>query len=174
LLHEVKAMKEGAEYKRLKRTFGSQEYHDSCRGECRISIKAILGICVAELTPEILARLDPRTGRQGVVVSWVDRLSPAMYSGLQCDDVIEAVNRRPVSSAAELERALIDYRDEPVLLRVCRGEEARLTVVGTRQAPGSYSEHRLSGRVAGRAVAKERRECEMDHSPGAGTEEDRP
>jgi Do/DeqQ family serine protease len=75
-----------------------------------------------------LARGDPQYGKvQGVLVARIDDGSPAARSGLMSGDVVTAVNRSAVKSAAELTRALRSASGT-IALSVVRGE-AQLYVV---------------------------------------------
>ena len=75
-----------------------------------------------------LARGDPEYGKvQGVLVARIDDGSPAARSGLMSGDVVTAVNRSAVKSAAELTRALRSASGT-IALSVVRGE-AQLYVV---------------------------------------------
>ena len=71
-----------------------------------------IGIAVDGLTPEIASQLGLPVGTQGVVVVEVQPASPADNAGLRRGDVIQEVNRHPVSdlnesfSAPSLNRAV--------------------------------------------------------------------
>jgi serine protease Do len=68
--------------------------------------------------------LDPQTARQagvpadtpGVVVTDISPSSAAADSGLQPGDVIQQVNRRPVTNTADFDRAMSASKDETLLL----------------------------------------------------------
>jgi S1-C subfamily serine protease len=71
----------------------------------------------------------PRYGQvRGVVVSRVTPGSAAARAGLAAEDVILAVNRRPVPSIAELEAAL-DAASAPFALQIARGSTRLFVVV---------------------------------------------
>jgi serine protease Do len=74
------------------------------------------GLEIAELTPEIARRIGYQ-GQGGVVVANVQPGSAADRAGLMRGDVIEEVNKKPVSSAQKLEDMLGGAK---VLLRVHR------------------------------------------------------
>lgn len=79
-----------------------------------------LGISVEPLTPELAGRLGLRRGTQGVMVVDVDPGGPAAEAGIQPDDVILEVNRRPIKSATELRAAIRTSGSRPALLLVSR------------------------------------------------------
>jgi serine protease Do len=63
------------------------------------------GIGLRDITPQIARRLQLPAGRSGALVTDVDPNGPAA-AALRATDVILAVNRRPVSSAADASREL--------------------------------------------------------------------
>jgi len=65
---------------------------------------------------------------QGVHVVHVDRGSPAWRSGLRNGDVITSVNRQPVKDVPIFLK-LVNGRDEPLLLRIIRGNNAAFIVI---------------------------------------------
>jgi Do/DeqQ family serine protease len=82
------------------------------------------GVTFRELEPG-----DPRYGRlRGVVVVRVAPGSAAARAGLAAEDVILALNRRPIASIAELEAAL-DASSPPFALQVARGTTRLFIVV---------------------------------------------
>jgi serine protease DegQ len=84
---------------------------------------ALAGAEFRDLTPQ-----DPRYGEvQGAVVARVDPSSRAARRGLAAGDIVVAVNRTRVTSAAELAAALRDT-EGTVALEVVRGE-ARIYIV---------------------------------------------
>ena len=88
-----------------------------------------LGISVEPLTPEMAARLELRSGTQGLVVTGLDENGPAAEAGIRQGDVIEEVNRQPVRTVADLQSALQRAGTRPVLLLVNRrGNSVYLTV----------------------------------------------
>lgn len=97
----------------------------------RGSASPLNGVSVMELTPEIAAELQLPRGTRGVVVSRVAPGSAAAEAGLRRGDVIQQVNRRPVTTTDEFEQALGRGKD-PVLLLVNRGGVTRFIVVEPR------------------------------------------
>jgi serine protease Do len=87
------------------------------------------GVQVDELTPEAARELGLRPNTKGVVVTDVDPAAPAADAGLHRGDVIEEINRQPVSSVSEYERVVGQAGKEPVVLSVNRqGNTAYLVV----------------------------------------------
>jgi len=88
---------------------------------------------VQELTPAIREQLglSPRT--RGVVISDLDSECPAAQQGLQPGDVIESINRQPVTAVADFDR-LAPQAAGDVLLRVNRqGTSAFVGIPGEGQ-----------------------------------------
>jgi serine protease Do len=82
---------------------------------------ALEGIHVQELTSEIAEQLNLPAGTHGVVVSDIDPASSASSADVQRGDVIQEVNRKPVSSIEQYKQALAGADNKPVLLLVNRG-----------------------------------------------------
>ncbi len=80
------------------------------------------GVSVQALTPEIARSLKIAPQTRGVAVSSVSQSSAAFEAGLQEGDVIMEVNRQPVSTVGEFDRAVsATPKGSPVLLLVNRG-----------------------------------------------------
>ncbi len=89
---------------------------------------ALRGIAVQELTPAIRNQLGLYANAQGVVISDLDRDSPAAQQGLQPGDVIESINRQRVTSVEEFWKMAAEAKGE-VLLRINRqGRSGFITV----------------------------------------------
>lgn len=80
------------------------------------SSKAMEGVRVENLTPDILSQINLPAGTRGVVVSSVDQSSPASEAGLQQGYVIQEVNHKPVNNVEQYRAALAGTGDNPVLL----------------------------------------------------------
>jgi Do/DeqQ family serine protease len=79
-----------------------------------------LGITITPLTPDLAARIGvPRTTK-GVVVRDVDPSGPAAEAGIQAGDVIQEVNRQPVTSPADMQKALAKPGNPAPLLLINR------------------------------------------------------
>jgi serine protease Do len=78
-----------------------------------------LGLAVKPLTPEE-AKEQGLAGRGGLVVVGVDPAGPASAAGFRPGDVIEQVNGRSVTDAAELKAAVKASGDRPALVLVDR------------------------------------------------------
>jgi serine protease Do len=82
--------------------------------------ETLSGVRVEALTPQIARQLRLNPATQGVVVDDVAEASAAADAGLQRGDVIEEVDRKPVTSAAAFERAAREAGQNPVLLLINR------------------------------------------------------
>jgi S1-C subfamily serine protease len=80
---------------------------------------ARLGLAVRPVTPEDARQLGLESGK-GLLVAEVDPAGPAAAAGIQPGDVIEEVNRKPVTDAAELRAAAKSSGDRPALVLVNR------------------------------------------------------
>ena len=79
------------------------------------------GVSVENLTSQALRELNLPMTTKGVVVTDVADGSPAAMAGLRSGDVIQEVNRQPVTSVADFDRALRGTAGHTVLLLVNRG-----------------------------------------------------
>jgi serine protease Do len=84
------------------------------------AVKPDLGISVEPLTDAIKDQLKLPSNTSGVVVTEVDPAGTAAEAGLQHGDVIEELNRKPVSNADELQQSVASTPKKPVLLLVVR------------------------------------------------------
>lgn len=82
---------------------------------------ALEGLQVETLTPEVARQFDLRPGIRGVVVTEVDSGTASAEAGLTRGDVIQEVNRKPVTNVGEFRAAIRAAGNEPVLLLVNRG-----------------------------------------------------
>ena len=93
------------------------------------SDKGALGASVAPLTPELASRYRLPKDAHGLVVEDVNPDGRAADAGIQAGDVIEEVNRQPVTSVDALRTAVAKTTSRPVLLLVNRqGNELFVTV----------------------------------------------
>lgn len=82
---------------------------------------ALEGVQVENLTADVAQELKLGPSTRGVVVDQVDSGSRAAEAGLQRGDVIQQVNRKPVTNVNEFKQALnTAAKDKPVLLLVNR------------------------------------------------------
>ncbi|MGB7022774.1 MAG: Do family serine endopeptidase [Candidatus Acidiferrales bacterium] len=82
------------------------------------SSKALEGVQVENLTPQIAQQLNLPASAHGVVVDSVDQSSAAAEAGLQRGDVIVEVNHKAVNNMAEFRAAMSGTGNQPVLLLV--------------------------------------------------------
>ena len=78
-----------------------------------------LGLSVRPVTPEDARELGLES-RKGLLVAEVDPSGPAAAAGIRPGDVIEEVNRKPVTDAAELRAAARASGERPALVLVNR------------------------------------------------------
>jgi serine protease Do len=87
------------------------------------------GITASNLTPALAGELKLPAGTKGVVVANVDPASRASEAGIQQGDVIQEVNRRPVSDIAGFDAAMRAADNQPILLLVERDGSSIFVVV---------------------------------------------
>jgi serine protease Do len=81
---------------------------------------ALAGVSVQNLDADTASDLGVPANTKGVVVTDVDPSSEAAEAGLRRGDVIQEVNRQPVSNTAEFERAIRNSKESKPLLLVNR------------------------------------------------------
>jgi serine protease Do len=87
------------------------------------------GLRVETLTSSIARELQLPAGTAGVVVTAVDPSSPAATADIQRGDVIQEVNRKPVRSMEDYQRAVQSVGDQSALLLINRGGQTHFVVV---------------------------------------------
>jgi len=87
-------------------------------------------VTVQTLTPDLRREMQVPEGTAGVVITNVDADSPAAQAGLEQGDMILQVNRKPVTSAQDFNRAVREGASrESTLLLVKRGAGTQFVVV---------------------------------------------
>jgi len=79
---------------------------------------ALQGLHVQDLSADLKQQLGLPAGATGVVVTSVDPGSAADAAGIQQGDVIQEVDRKPVHSVDEYQRAIAGTGNQPVLLLI--------------------------------------------------------
>jgi serine protease Do len=89
-----------------------------------------LGMDIESITPDIARELELPRGRGAVVITNVDRNSPASAGGVQPGDVILEINRTPITSVGQVTRELQKVEPgSPVFMLVWRnGRENFITM----------------------------------------------
>lgn len=89
----------------------------------------VLGLAVQTLTPDLAKQFSVKAG-EGVVITLVERDSPAARVGVTTGDIIVEVNRKPVNGAAAFERAIKASEEQKrVLLLIRSGTTQRYAVL---------------------------------------------
>ena len=78
--------------------------------------KALYGVEVSNLNPQVAAELNLPVRTTGVVVSGLDPSSKMADSGLRRGDVIQEVNHQSVKNTSEFQSAIRKAGDDPLLL----------------------------------------------------------
>ena len=107
---------------------GEERQSSAAPGTAR---EALEGVEVEALTAQVRQQLGLGPGIRGVVVSDVDSRSPAAEAGLQRGDVIQSVNRQPVTSVAEFNKVLGTATGKTIVLLVNRGGNSIFVAVET-------------------------------------------
>ena len=90
---------------------------------------ALEGLHVETLTPDIANSIGIPAGTKGVVVDAVDPGSAAAEAGLQRGDVIQEVNRQPITNVSDFSRLTQSSGNESILLLVNRGGNTMFVVI---------------------------------------------
>jgi serine protease Do len=105
----------------------NKEEKTSEQGNATSSV--LQGLNVETLTPEIASNLGLPAGTKGVVVDSVDQGSSAAEAGLRRGDVIQEVNRQPVTNMSDFNRIVAQSGKQSVLLLVNRGGNTLYVVI---------------------------------------------
>lgn len=88
-----------------------------------------LGVSLEPVTPAVAKQLGLDSDKEGMVVTEVDPSGPAAEEGVSRGDVILEINKKGVSSVADVQSALSASGDKPVLLLISRrGQTIYLTI----------------------------------------------
>ncbi len=99
---------------------------------------ARLGIAISDLTPDVRQQLNLPSQVQGVAVAQVQPGSPAEDAGLTSGDVIQQIDRKPVTSADQFRNDVKQApADKDVLLLVWSNGGSSYRVVHPEAASGS-------------------------------------
>jgi serine protease Do len=90
---------------------------------------SLKGVSVDDLTPDIARQLRLPPSTKGVVVIDVDEGSPAAAAGLHSGDVIQQVNRKPVTNLQQLQQAISQAGSDTIVLLVNRGGQTQFIAV---------------------------------------------
>jgi serine protease Do len=126
-----KVWRDGAE-RELSATLGemaSAKKRDRGDGGGGPAAGTLSGVTVVTMTPDIARQLNLPPTTRGVVINDIDENSNAATAGLRTGDVIEEVNRQPVSSVDDFNAALQKAGKKDVLLRVRRTQGAFYLIV---------------------------------------------
>ena len=87
------------------------------------------GISITGMTPGIASQLKLPAGTKGVVVTAVDPASTAAGAGIQQGDVIQEVNRKPITTVDDFDRAMRAADGHPVLMLINRDGATTFRIV---------------------------------------------
>jgi len=94
--------------------------------------RALDGVSLEALTPELSRQYAIGTNTKGVAVRGVDPDSPAGRAGLEPGDVILEVNRQPVSSVEQVHKYVSEGTTDTTLLFVNHDGRTRYVMMSTR------------------------------------------
>jgi S1-C subfamily serine protease len=97
-----------------------------------------LGLSVRELSSELSTRISAPSGLTGVMAWFVDAVGPAADADIERGDVILEIDRRPIRSVDDYDRAVAQARPGDVLAFYVYKpsvDERRLSTVRVDDAP---------------------------------------
>jgi serine protease Do len=95
------------------------------------------GVAVADLDAQARQEFDVPMHVQGALVTQVDPATPAAAAGLQSGDVIEEINRHPVTNADEAVKLTESPASKKTLLRIWNQNGSHYMVVDETKVPGA-------------------------------------
>ncbi|MDQ6760846.1 MAG: DegQ family serine endoprotease [Acidobacteriota bacterium] len=90
---------------------------------------AMQGVSVQALNSDIRQQLQIPEGTKGVIITDLEDDSPAAQAGLRQGDVIEQVNRKPVTTVQQFNAAVKQGNGDTTLLLVKRGQGTQFVVI---------------------------------------------
>ena len=114
----------------LQVTIGEQPTEmQASAGNPQSDASSLLGLHVQELTNDVASQLG-YIGETGVIITAVDSGSPAAQVGLKRGDLIKEINRQPIESMADYQKAIESAsKDDSVLLLLRRGDGTYYIVI---------------------------------------------
>jgi serine protease Do len=109
--------------RRVKVTIGSQEADEQGRPGATGGVTE-LGLSLQKLTPQLAQRLG-YDDAAGVLVSAVEPGSAAAEAGMERGDLIQEINRQPVTAPEQARRLIAQARGKAVLLLIRHGDRTR-------------------------------------------------
>jgi serine protease Do len=101
------------------------------------------------------AELFGLSGKNGILITAVQRRSPADRAGLQVDDVVVEINGKPIDNSEQFRSAIADMRaDERVKLRLVRDGQSRVIDLRLAAQPEQTRENFEKNWIQGRSVAR--------------------
>jgi serine protease Do len=124
-----------------------------------------LGLSIQDLTPDLARALGVEVTR-GAVVAGVSSGGPGARAGLREEDIITAVDGKPVDSAGALTRAVGQLRpDSRVKVDLLRGGRAQTLEVTLGTRPAMEGEEEVAPRNAPAASAPRRIGVQLANTP---------
>ncbi len=90
---------------------------------------AMQGVSVQALNSDLRQQLQIPEGTKGVTITDLDEDSPAAQAGLRQGDVIEQVNRKPVTTVQQFNAAVKQGNGDTTLLLIKRGQGTQFVVI---------------------------------------------
>jgi serine protease Do len=88
------------------------------------------GMTVTGVSSDMARRFRLESGQEGVVVIAIERDSSAARTGIKVGDVIEEVNRQPILSLEDFDKAIKAVKDrDMILLLIRRGDSNSFLVL---------------------------------------------
>jgi serine protease Do len=87
------------------------------------------GVTVTAIFPDMARRFRLESGQEGVIVIAIERDNSAARAGVQVGDVIEEVNRQPIRSLEDFDKAVKAAKDRDMILLLIRRGDSRSFLV---------------------------------------------
>ena len=124
----LKVLRNGAEHEMSVNLAELPVKEASLQNDTNSSKSSLSGVSVENMDAEMAQQLGVPTNTAGVVVTGISPSSPAADSGLRRGDVIQQVNRQPIRTTSDFERAMGSSKDETLLLVNRQGSTMYVTV----------------------------------------------
>ena len=125
---KLKVLREGQE-RELGLTLGELPNDNEVAKNWQPEADSFNGLSVEKLTPEIAGQLHVPLNTSGVVITNVAPNGNAADAGLRQGDVVQEVNRKPITNAMEFQAAMKQASGKPLLLLINRGGHTSYVVL---------------------------------------------
>jgi len=128
---DVKVIRDGKEkaFKVTLKEMPGEQVASAGNRDLESSDEALKGVGVGDITPSVRQQFNLPSNIKGAVITDIDTSSVAYDAGLREGDVIQEINRKPITSAEDAVAATTNVKDKRTLVRLWSNGGSRYVVV---------------------------------------------